>query len=145
MAGDEWHLHTGHFLGNRARLLWIAGIVTDLELEFLAEHAAGGVDVGNRKFRAILHLLESGSPYGTYNVSSDGDPMTWAGIARTVFQARGRDAGSVKSVTTTEYAAGKSLAPRPRHSTLSLDKIIRAGFQPVDAMTRLQEYLSTQS
>ena len=95
--------------------------------------------------RAILHLLESGAPYGTYNVSSDGDPMTWAGIARTVFQARGRDAGSVKSVTTTEYAAGKSLAPRPRHSTLSLDKIIRAGFQPADAMTRLQEYLSTQS
>ena len=95
--------------------------------------------------RAILHLLESEAPYGTYNLSNDGDPMTWAGIARAVFQARGRDAGSVKSVTTTEYGAGKSLAPRPRHSTLSLDKIIRAGFQPVDAMTRLQEYLSTQS
>ena len=89
--------------------------------------------------RAILHLLESEAPYGTYNLSNDGDPMTWAGIARAVFQARGRDAGSVKSVTTTEYAADKSLALRPRHSTLSLDKIIRAGFQPVDAMTRLQE------
>ena len=95
--------------------------------------------------RAILHLLEDEAPYGTYNLSNDGDPMTWAGIARAVFQARGRDAGSVKSVTTTEYAADKSLALRPRHSTLSLDKIIRAGFQPVDAMTRLQEYLSTQS
>jgi dTDP-4-dehydrorhamnose 3,5-epimerase len=95
--------------------------------------------------RAILHLLENDAPHGTYNLSNAGDPMTWAGIARTVFHARGRDAGSVRSVTTTEYAAGKSLAPRPRHSTLSLDKIIRAGFQPADAMIRLQEYLSTQS
>jgi hypothetical protein len=36
VSGDEWHLHASHFLGNRARLLWIAGIVTDLELELLA-------------------------------------------------------------------------------------------------------------
>jgi dTDP-4-dehydrorhamnose reductase len=92
--------------------------------------------------RAIAHLLENEAPYGTYNLSNDGDPMTWAGIARAVFQARDRDAGSVRSVTTAEYAADKSLAPRPRHSTLSLDKIIRAGFRPADAMTRLQEYLS---
>jgi hypothetical protein len=36
VSGNEWHLHASHFLGNRARLLWIAGIVTDLELELLA-------------------------------------------------------------------------------------------------------------
>ena len=69
--------------------------------------------------------------------------MTWAGIARAVFEARGRDAASVKNVTTVEYAAGKSLAPRPRHSVLSLDKIISAGFRPADAMTQLQAYLSS--
>jgi dTDP-4-dehydrorhamnose 3,5-epimerase/reductase len=91
---------------------------------------------------AVAHLLQNEAPYGIYNLSNEGDPMTWAGIARAVFQARGRDAGSVRSVTTAEYAAGKSLAPRPRHSILSLDKIIKAGFRPADAMTRLQEYLS---
>ena len=32
--------------------------------------------------RAIVHLLEIDAPYGTYNLSNDGDPMTWAGIAR---------------------------------------------------------------
>jgi dTDP-4-dehydrorhamnose 3,5-epimerase/reductase len=92
--------------------------------------------------RAVVHLLENQAPYGTYNISNDGDPMTWAGIARTVFQARGRDAGSVRGVTTADYAAGKSLAPRPRHSILSLDKIISARFRPADAMTQLLEYLS---
>jgi dTDP-4-dehydrorhamnose reductase len=93
--------------------------------------------------RAIVHLLETKAPYGTYNISNDGDSMTWAGIARAVFESRGRDAAAVRSVTTAEYAAGKSLAPRPRHSVLSLDKIIRSGFRPADALTQLRWYLST--
>jgi dTDP-4-dehydrorhamnose 3,5-epimerase len=91
--------------------------------------------------RAVIHLLETSAPYGTYNLSNDGDPMTWAGIARAVFEARGRDAASVKSVTTAEYGAGKSLAPRPRHSLLSLDKIISSGFRPTDAKTQLRSCL----
>jgi dTDP-4-dehydrorhamnose 3,5-epimerase/reductase len=93
--------------------------------------------------RAILHLLQVEAPYGTYNISNDGQPTTWAGIARAVFEACGRDAASVKSVTTAEYAAGKSLAPRPRHSVLSLDKIISCGFRPADSTTQLQAYLSS--
>jgi dTDP-4-dehydrorhamnose 3,5-epimerase len=92
--------------------------------------------------RAVRHLLQVEAPYGTYNLSNGGKTMTWAGIARAVFQARGRDATAVRSVTTTEYATGKALAPRPPHSTLSLDKIISSGFQPADATTELQAYLS---
>jgi len=46
-------------------------------------------------------------------------------------------------VTTTEYGAGRSLAPRPRNSMLSLDKIIGSGFQPADARTELAAYLAT--
>jgi dTDP-4-dehydrorhamnose 3,5-epimerase/reductase len=93
--------------------------------------------------RAIIHLLQVEAPYGTYNVSNDGQPMTWADIARAVFSTRGRDAASVRSVTTAEYAAGKSLAPRPEHSVLSLDKIISSGFRPADAMIQLKAYLSS--
>jgi dTDP-4-dehydrorhamnose 3,5-epimerase/reductase len=93
--------------------------------------------------RAIIHLLQVEAPYGTYNVSNDGEPMTWADIARAVFRTRGRDAASVRSVTTAEYAAGKSLAPRPEHSVLSLDKIISSGFRPADAMIQLKAYLSS--
>jgi dTDP-4-dehydrorhamnose 3,5-epimerase/reductase len=95
--------------------------------------------------RAIMHLLGAKAPFGTYNLSNNGEPMTWADIARVVFQARRRDAASVRSVTTAEYAAGKSLAPRPEHSVLSLDKIISSGFRPADAMTQLQQYLSSLS
>ncbi len=94
--------------------------------------------------RAIVHLLHIEAPYGTYNISNDGEPMTWAEIARAVFEARSRDAASIKPVTTAEYAAGKSLAPRPRHSVLSLDKILSAGFRPADAMSQLHEYLSSR-
>jgi dTDP-4-dehydrorhamnose 3,5-epimerase len=92
--------------------------------------------------RAVVHLLDTKAPYGTYNLSNDGEPMTWADIARAVFRARGRDAGSIKGVPTSQYAAGKALAPRPRHSVLSLDKIIGSGFRPTDARTQLQAYLS---
>jgi dTDP-4-dehydrorhamnose 3,5-epimerase/reductase len=95
--------------------------------------------------RAILYLLQVQAPYGTYNISNDGEPMTWAAIARAVFASRGRNAASVKSVTTAQYAAAKALAPRPRYSVLSLDKIISSGFQPADAMTELQNYLSALS
>jgi dTDP-4-dehydrorhamnose 3,5-epimerase/reductase len=93
--------------------------------------------------RAIIHLLQVEAPFGTYNLSNDGEPMTWAGIARAVFAARGRDPASVKSVTTAEYAVGKALAPRPRHSVLSLEKIISSGFRPADAMNQLHAYLAT--
>src|SRR5687767_6728677 len=87
---------------------------------------------------AIVHIPQARAPYGTYNLSNNGQPMTWAGIARAVFAVRGREAASVKSVTTAEYGAGKSLAPRPRHSLLSLNKIISSGFRPADAMTQLR-------
>lgn len=91
--------------------------------------------------RCIQHLLAVQAPFGTYNITSSGAPMTWAEIAGRVFQARGRDSDSVKRVTTQAYGDGKSMAPRPRHSTLSLDKIISTGFQPVDAATSLTAYL----
>jgi dTDP-4-dehydrorhamnose 3,5-epimerase/reductase len=93
--------------------------------------------------RAIIHLLQVEAPYGTYNVSNDGEPMTWADIARAVFAARRRDPASVQNVTTAQYTVGKALAPRPRHSVLSLEKIISSGFRPADAMSQLQAYLST--
>jgi len=56
VSGDERNLGAGEFLGDGARLLRIAGVVTDLQRELLAEHAAGGVDVGDRLFGAVLHL-----------------------------------------------------------------------------------------
>jgi hypothetical protein len=44
----------------RHALLGIAGIVTDLDRDLLAEHAALGVDVVNRLLRAVLQLGAEG-------------------------------------------------------------------------------------
>jgi dTDP-4-dehydrorhamnose 3,5-epimerase len=92
--------------------------------------------------RAARHLLEVSAPYGTYNVTNAGPPMTWAAIAREVFAARDADPAAVSGTTTDAYAAGRDMAPRPRHSTLSLDKITTTGFQPVEGLEALRRYVS---
>jgi dTDP-4-dehydrorhamnose reductase len=93
--------------------------------------------------RAVDHLLAVGASYGTYNVSNGGDVMSWADVARAVFVARGRSATDVRSVTTAEYGAGKTLAPRPQHSALSLAKIEATGFVPAPVTDQLGAYLAT--
>jgi dTDP-4-dehydrorhamnose 3,5-epimerase len=93
--------------------------------------------------RAIGHLIDTRPAYGTYNLSSDGDPQSWADLAKTIFAARGRAADDVTPVSTEAYGAGKQLAPRPASSVLSLDKIKSTGFAPVDGATALSDYLAT--
>ena len=92
--------------------------------------------------RAVRHLLATGAPYGTYNVTNAGPVTTWADIAEAVFVARGRDRGAVRRVSTADYGLGKELAPRPPHSALSLDKITASGFVPADASRELTRYLA---
>lgn len=91
--------------------------------------------------RAILHLVESEAPFGTYHVSNGGDVATWADVAARVFQLSGRSLDDVTRVTTEEYYAGKSLAPRPRHSAFDLGKLRAAGFDPEDQLVALERYL----
>ncbi len=100
-------------------------------LTFTADLAAG-----------IAHLVSSEAPAGTYNLTNAGPTMSWAQIAKRVFELRGRDAADVTEVTTAEYFAGKTMAPRPIHSTLGLEKLQTVGFTPSDADLRLVEYLS---
>ncbi|MFT4296494.1 MAG: bifunctional dTDP-4-dehydrorhamnose 3,5-epimerase family protein/NAD(P)-dependent oxidoreductase [Micropruina sp.] len=89
----------------------------------------------------IVHLTSSDAPSGTYNLTNSGPTMSWAAIAQRVFELRGRAASDVTEVTTAEYFAGKTMAPRPTHSTLDLAKLRQAGFDPADAEQRLVEYL----
>jgi dTDP-4-dehydrorhamnose 3,5-epimerase/reductase len=92
--------------------------------------------------RGIRHLLDVEAPYGTYNLSGDGPTTSWADLARSVFIARGRPAEAVRPISTAAYAEGKSLAPRPRHSRLDLDKIIATGFRPAPVEESLARYLA---
>jgi dTDP-4-dehydrorhamnose 3,5-epimerase len=93
--------------------------------------------------RATRHLLEADAAYGTYHVSNAGPAMSWAEVAREVFAQRGRDQGDVRAVSSEEYAAGRTLAPRPAHSVLSLAKLEATGFEPADARAALRDYLVT--
>ena len=94
--------------------------------------------------RAIRHLLRVRAPYGIYNVSSGGEPMTWAGIARDVFAATGHDPDLVTAVTTEEYfsASTAPVSPRPLNSVLDLSKLANTGFIVANASERLDALLS---
>jgi hypothetical protein len=56
MARHERDFCAGNFFRHRARLLGIAGVVLDVQRQFLAEHAAGGVEIRHRHVGAVLHL-----------------------------------------------------------------------------------------
>ena len=90
----------------------------------------------------IKHLLDTQAPYGTYNISNQGEPASWAQIAAEVYQLSGKSGDDVTPVTTEAYYEGKEgIAPRPLQSTLKLDKIEATGFTPREWKHALQEYL----
>lgn len=92
----------------------------------------------------ILHLVKSGAPYGTYNLTGSGQPVSWADIARTVFELSGHDPGRVTGVSTAEYTAtlGRVSAPRPSSSVLDLSRIRSAGFTSPEWQESLEHYLA---
>ena len=104
--------------------------------------------------KGIFHLLgyRDGSrdavepaPFGTYDLTGSGASKSWAEIAADVFAARNGNGDAVRAVTTEEYYASAEgpIAPRPRYSTLSLERIEAAGFTPRDWEDELAEYMGT--
>jgi len=90
---------------------------------------------------AIDHLLTTKAPYGTYNVTNDGELASWAEITQNIFEYAGMN-NTVTGVTTEEYYRGKEgIAPRPLQSTLDLSKIIATGFKPHNWQEDLQDYV----
>lgn len=90
---------------------------------------------------AVVHLLRSRAPYGTYHVTGGGEPASWADVARAVFTAAGHDAARVTDTTTAEYFAGKPAAPRPLNSVLNCTKAAKAGVDLPDWRPRLAAYV----
>ncbi|MFD1715594.1 sugar nucleotide-binding protein [Amnibacterium flavum] len=137
------------------RTSWVVGDGGNF-VKTMASLAERGIDpsvvddqVGRLTFTAdlaaaIVHLLSTDSPYGTYNVSNSGAPRTWADIASRVFEILGHDANRVTGVSTEEFFAGKSAAPRPRNSVFDLSKIEATGFSPRDGDVALVDYLGAR-
>lgn len=95
--------------------------------------------------RAMDYLLSNSLPFGTYNVSNDGESKSWADITRTIFELAGFQ-NTVTDTTTEQYYAGKEgIAPRPLHSTLDLAKIKSVGFSTTDWQTNLKKYIEKEN
>ena len=93
--------------------------------------------------KGIVHLLNSGADYGVYNLSNSGDTVGRDEIAMAVFIGIGHDPAEVTPVSTEQYReiAGPE-APRPKASTLALDKIEATGFKPQNWRAALALYLA---
>ena len=93
--------------------------------------------------RGIRHLLETGAPYGTYNLTNEGQPVSWAEIAKIVFEKSGKSPSDIQPVSTAEYFTDKpNTAKRPLQSTLDLTKIEKTGFIPEDWRDKLDKLFS---
>lgn len=92
--------------------------------------------------RAIDFLLQSNAPFGTYNVTNSGDPVSWAHITQEIFDIIGY-LGEVTGVSTEEYYDSKEgIARRPLKSTLDLSKIQELGFESKDWRVDLKAYVA---
>ena len=93
---------------------------------------------------AIRFLIDTDAPYGIYNVTNEGDTVSWADFTRAIFA----DAHVKLPVTDTTLAAYSSskpgIAPRPLHSVLELSKIEALGFQPNNWRDDLKAYITKE-
>lgn len=92
---------------------------------------------------ALLHLVTTDAPTGTFHMTNSGDVVTWHDVARWVFEDTGHDAGRVSATTTAADLAGKEgVAPRPTNSALDLGPLAAVGYTAPDQRERLRDHLS---
>ena len=109
----------------------------------VVDDQVGRLTFASELARAIDHLLVSGAPHGTYNVSSSGQAASWAQIAQRVYGLVGAEPGAVTPVSTEAYYAAKDgIAPRPRHSAMRLAKLEATGFAPRDQFELLEQFVA---
>lgn len=77
--------------------------------------------------KGIDHLLTNKCEYGTYNISNDGEPASWADIAREIYKQAGLSNTVTKISTADYYRTRPEAAPRPLQSILDLTKIHATG------------------
>ena len=94
--------------------------------------------------KAIKFLADKSADFGIYNLTNEGEAVSWADFTRAIFKEAGFDL-KVNDTTLAEYAAGKpNFAPRPLNSVLDLSKIESVGFTPKDWRVDLSEYVKKE-
>lgn len=98
----------------------------------------------NELVRAVDHLLQTNAGFGIYNVSNDGDSVSWADLTRAILETANLPR-TVTNITNAEYYAGKpEAAPRPHNSVFDLSKIQAAGFKSTDWRDDLKSYIAKE-
>lgn len=100
---------------------------------------------------AINFLLETQSEYGIYNVSGDGEVLSWYELAQEIRGAmlnsgkfKDSELGIIVPISSDEFEARVKhvIAQRPRNSALNLAKIQSVGFNPDDHLADLSKNVS---
>lgn len=134
----SWLVGDGH---NFVRTM--AKLAADGRSPAVVSDQIGRLTFADELARATHHLLNREPTFGVYNCTSSGDPTSWADVARSVFVLCGRDASDITPTTTSAYAEGKELAPRPLNSILDLGKLSATGFETREWSIALKEYVGT--
>lgn len=109
---------------------------------YVVKDQTGRLTFADDLAKGIKHLLDTDAPYGTYNLTNDGEPASWCDVAKLVFDMSEASADDVTPVSTSDYYQGKEgIAARPKNSTLDLTKIKSTGFYPPQWKDKLREYL----
>lgn len=88
--------------------------------------------------RLLVDMIQT-DKYGYYHATNEGGYISWADLAKEIFEQAGKDV-KVNRVTTAEY--GVSVAKRPFNSRLDKSKLIEKGFKPLpDWKDALRRYL----
>jgi dTDP-4-dehydrorhamnose reductase len=98
----------------------------------------------NTLAQAIKFLIDNKAPFGTYNVTNEGDPVSWADFTRAIFNVADINQ-SVSGTTTQQYYKDKpGSAQRPLNSIMDLTKIESLGFAPHDWHDDLKDYVKKE-
>lgn len=82
---------------------------------------------------AVIGLLNYKAPYGLYNFSDDGPPVSWFDLARKIYDFFSADVTLVRGISSETYAKQfPKTAQRPKNSVLDLSKIKSLGFIKCD-------------
>ena len=93
----------------------------------------------------IVHLVVTGAPFGGYHVTGGGEPVSWAGVARAVYDLAGHSDLRVTPTSTEAYfAARPDAARRPRNSVLDTTRAEELGAVLPDWRSSLAAYLSAR-
>lgn len=93
----------------------------------------------------IYEIVDKKTPYGVYHATDEGF-TTWADFTKEIFRQAGVGC-KVNGVSSEKYEkiAGKTVAPRPKNSKMSKQKLIDAGVKIRSWKEALNDYLKKEA